>query len=197
MEREHGHTLLETLVVLALSGSLAGLALPALSGLLERARMRGASRELTTELREARSRAIAENRTLGLVFERDTGGWRHTLYADGDGDGIRTVDLAAGTDVPLASPRRLGDGWRGVDMGFLDLPRIRKLPPSTSWLTSRDDPVQFGATDIVSFSPQGDASSGTLYVSDARSQMVAITLFGPTARVRSYRYDTAQEVWVP
>ena len=197
MGREHGHTLLETLVVLALSGLLAGLAVPSLSGVRERAQMRGASRELTTQLREARSRAIAESRTLALVFERDTRGWRHTLYADGDGDGIRTVDLTAGIDVPIASHRRLGDGWPGVDLGFLDLPRIRRLPPSTSWLAAREDPVQFGTTDIVSFSPQGDASSGTFYISDAKSQMVAITLFGPTARVRSYRYDTTQEVWVP
>ena len=104
MGREHGHTLLEMLVVLALSCLLAGVAVPSLSGVLQRARIRGASRELTSLLRGTRSRAIAECRTLGLVFERDARGWRHILYADGDGDGIRAADIASGTDCPIAWP---------------------------------------------------------------------------------------------
>ena len=148
-------------------------------------------------LRSARSAAISQGRNLGLVFERSGAGWRYTLYADGDGDGIRTSDILSGTDVPLGSPVKLADRWSGVDFGFLPLPRVRRIPPGTGWLPSLADPVQFGSSDIVSFSPRGDASSGTLYLTDSRSQMTAIVLFGPTARVRVYRYDVSLEEWVP
>jgi hypothetical protein len=60
-----------------------------------------------------------------------------------------------------------------------------------------DDPVVFGSTDVVSFSPLGDASSGSLYVSDGHGSGAAIVLYGPTARVRVYRYDAAREEWLP
>jgi hypothetical protein len=56
--------------------------------------------------------------------------------------------------------------------------------------------VVFGSTDVVSFSPVGDASSGSLYVSDGR-MLAAIVLYGPTARARVYRYDAAREEWLP
>jgi type II secretory pathway pseudopilin PulG len=196
MKSERGHTLAEMVVVLALAGLLAGTAVPSLSGLRERARMRGAVRELATLMRTLRSRSIAEGRSLALVFDRDGQGWRYRLYADGDGDGVRTSDIADGTDPPLGAHARIGSRWGGVEFGFLPLPRVRKIPPSTGWLASLDDPVQIGATDVLSFSPRGDATSGSLFLADARSQMAAIVLFGPTVRVRLYRYDATLEEWV-
>jgi type II secretory pathway pseudopilin PulG len=190
-----GHTLAETAVALAVGGLVAALALPSLGGLRERAEVHGAARELASQLRRARSRAVAEGRSLALVFDHDARGWRVQLYADGDGDGVRADDRANGVDPPIGAPMRLKDRWDGVDLGFPALPRIHKLPPASGWLASLDDPVQFGSTDVISFSPQGDASSGSLFVSDGRSVAEAIVLFGPTARVRVFRYDAAGEDW--
>ena len=104
--------------------------------------------------------------------------------------------IADGTDPALGPYVRIGDQWSGVDFGFLPLSRVRKIPPSASWLASLDDPVQLGATDVLSFSPKGDATSGSLFLADARSQMAAIVLLGPTVRVRVYRYDVTLEDWV-
>jgi len=194
---ERGHTLAETAVALAVGGLVAVLALPSLGGVRARAQVHGACRELATRLRLTRSRAIAESRSLALVFDRDAKGWRCQLYADGDGDGVRSDDRANGTDPPIGSALRLGDRWEGVDLGFPALARMRKLPPQTGWLAAMDDPVVFGSTDVVSFSPLGDASSGSLYVSDGHGSGAAIVLYGPTARVRVYRYDAAREEWLP
>lgn len=193
---ELGHTVLEMVVVLALCGALTVLATPSLSGLLARSRMQGAARELIGELRAARSMAFSEGRCIGFRFEKDGGGWKYTLYSDGDGDGIRSGDITAGIDRPLRAARRMSESWEGLDFGFLDLPRVRKLPPGSGWMGVRDDPVQCGSADIISFSPEGDATSGTLYLTDARDLMMAVVLFGPTVRIRSYRYDTSQEDWV-
>ena len=191
-----GHTLVETAVALAVGGLVAAIALPSLWGARSRARVHGACRELASQLRLTRSRAIAESRSLALVFVRDTRGWRCQLYADGDGDGVRSDDRTSGVDPAVGTPVRLGDRWEGVDLGFPALSRIRKLPPATGWMTSTADPVLFGSTDVVSFSALGDASSGSLFVSDETCG-AAIVLYGPTARVRVYRYDHAREEWLP
>lgn len=147
-------------------------------------------------LRNARTTAISCGRSIGVVFERNPQGWRYQLYEDGDGDGIRTADIAIGTDPPAGTPGRVGERWEGVDFGFLPLARVRKVPPGSGWVASLGDPIQVGGADIVAFSPAGDGSSGTLYLSDGRTQMAAIVVYGPSARVRSYRYDADLEEWV-
>jgi hypothetical protein len=194
---DSGHSLVETAVALAVGGLMAVLALPSLEGLRERARVHGACQELAAQLRVTRSRAVAEGRSLALVFDRDARGWRMRLYADGDGDGVRSDDRANGTDPMIGGVMRLTDRWEGVDLGFPSLTRVHKLPPSTGWIAALDDPVVFGSTDVISFSSLGDASSGSLFVSDGRRCAEAIVLYGPTARVRNYRYDVAREGWLP
>jgi len=191
-----GHTLVETAVALAVGGLVAAIALPSLGTARSRARVHGACRELAAQMRLTRSRAVAESRSLALVFTHDARGWRYQTYADGDGDGVRSDDRASGLDPAIGSTVRIGDRWEGVDLGFPVLSRIHKLPPATGWLTSTGDPVVFGSTDVVSFSPLGDASSGSLFVSDG-SIGAALVLYGPTARVRVYRYDVTREEWVP
>jgi len=191
-----GHTLAETAVALAVGGLLAMIALPSLGGARSRARVAGACREIASVMRLTRSRAVAESRNLALVFDRDARGWRYQVFADGDGDGVRGDDRASGTDPAVGTPVHIGDRWEGVDLGFPVLARIRKLPPATGWMVSTADPVLFGSTDVVSFSPMGDASSGSLFVSDGLRGS-AIVLYGPTARVRVYRYENAREEWLP
>ena len=55
--------------------------------------------------------------------------------------------------------------------------------------------MRFGRSDLVSFSPDGSASSGTLYVTDGRDGLYAVVLFGPTARVRVWRFDRRNGRW--
>jgi hypothetical protein len=168
-----------------------------MAGLWERARISSAAGDLAATLRAARSNASAHGRSVGVVFDLDAGGWSYRSFGDGDGDGIRTADIGSGVDLPLGPPVRLGERWPGVDLGFPDLPRLKRVPPSSGWVASLVDPVQFGATDIVSFSPRGEASSGTIYLSDGRGQCAAVTVYGPAARVRALRYDAPNERWLP
>jgi hypothetical protein len=62
-------------------------------------------------------------------------------------------------------------------------------------LVAGDDPVRFGRSDLVSFTPVGSASSGTLYVTDRRHALFAVVLFGPTARLRVWRFVPAERRW--
>ena len=49
--------------------------------------------------------------------------------------------------------------------------------------------------DLVSFGPEGSASSGTLYVTDGRRGLFAVVLFGPTARLRVWRFNPEERRW--
>jgi hypothetical protein len=55
--------------------------------------------------------------------------------------------------------------------------------------------VRFGRSDLVSFSPLGSASSGTIYVTDGRNALFAIVQFGPTSRLRVWRYRPLERRW--
>jgi hypothetical protein len=55
--------------------------------------------------------------------------------------------------------------------------------------------VRFGASDIITFTPIGTASSGTLYVTDGHDTVYAVVLYGRTGRIRSFRYDRALGAW--
>jgi hypothetical protein len=58
-----------------------------------------------------------------------------------------------------------------------------------------DDPIRFGRGDLVAFSPLGSSSSGTIYLTDGRSELWAVVLYGATARVRVWRFDRTAGRW--
>ena len=55
--------------------------------------------------------------------------------------------------------------------------------------------MRFGRSDLISFGPLGTASGGTLYLTDSRHRLYAVVLYGRTARVRVWRYDTREGRW--
>ena len=63
-------TLVELLIVLAIFSVLAAIALPTIRGLLRDGKTAHQARQITTFLREARSRAIASKSEVGVLFER-------------------------------------------------------------------------------------------------------------------------------
>lgn len=182
------------LAALAVAGIAAGVAAGPVREGLGRARLAAAARDLGRRMAHARWRAVAEARHVGLRFERDAEGWRVLTCADGDGDGIRGDDIREGRDRPLAPPFRPSDGRGGVRFG-IPPGRYPRVPPSAGWVEGGEDPVRFGASDIASFSPLGDATPGTVYLTDGDGRLAAVVLFGGTARVRVLRFDRDAGTW--
>lgn len=189
-----GHSLVEVLLALALLGMLTTFAAPAFGDALARARAMAAAREMAGEMARLRAEAIATHRRVALRFVPVGARIVFTPYADGDGDGVGAADIAAGVDPPIGQERDLPTLFEGADFGLLDQ-AIPGIPPSGTPLVPGSDPVRFGASDIVTFTPQGTATSGTLYVSDGRDTVFAVVLYGRTGRIRTWRFDRGAWRW--
>jgi len=173
-------------------GLLLAASAPALFAALSRSRVTAAARELGQEMARLRSEAIVSRRKVAMRLTWSAGRYAYAFYADGDGDGVRADDIAAGRDAPIGPGRDLASRYDGVDFGLLDV-AIPEVPPGSGVLPPGSDPVRFGLSDIITFTPHGTSSSGTLYVSDGTSAVAAVVLFGGTGRIRTLRFD--RDVW--
>ena len=82
-------------------------------------------------------------------------------------------------DRLVAGPFPLTGGAPGVRVGFN--PGTPAPPPGRGMLEG--DPIRFGRSDILSFSPLGTATPGTFYLAGDGAQ-AAVRVTGGSARVR-------------
>jgi len=191
---EGGFSLPETVLALFLLGLLAAAATPALFAALSRGRVTAAARELGQEMARLRSEAIASRRDVAMRLTWSGGRYVYAFYADGDGDGVRSDDIASGRDPVLGGGRDLPSRYEGIDFSLPDV-SIPEIPPGPGVLMPGADPVRFGRSDIITFTPRGTSSSGTLYVSDGDGAVAAVVLYGGTGRIRIWRFDRDRWLW--
>lgn len=185
-----GVSLIEVLLALSLMLAAAGAALPAVLEVNRAMKLRAAAAFITGYLQQARLQAVTRSRPVGVRFRADGAGgddWRVGMYADGNGTGIRSADISAGIDSVMDAETAFAARCPSV--------RIARLPgvPDVNGSLD-DDAVRFGASDIATFDPDGSASSGSLYLTDGRSQL-AVTVTPATGRVRVRRWDRQRQVW--
>jgi hypothetical protein len=53
-----------------------------------------------------------------------------------------------------------------------------------------------GGLSLFSFSPDGTATTGSIYLTSHDGSRFAVRVLGATARVRIERYVTARDVWM-
>ena len=140
----------------------------------------------------ARLEAVRRGAHVALRFESDSEGTRFTTYVDGDGDGVRTADIAQGIDPPLGASDALRDHFSDADLRVaVSTPGIDGGAP----VVMGSDPVRLGAGALLSWSPLGSSTSGTLYVAGRWGPQLAVRVFGATGRVRVLRYDPGAGQW--
>ena len=150
-------------------------------------RTRAAARYLAGRVASARLGAINRSQAVGLRFLASTPDYQFAAYADGNGNGIRTIDIQAGVDSALGPSRQLGADFRGVHFGLaIGLPDVDAVRNTSS------DGVRIGTARILTMSPDGTATSGTLYVQGARAQY-AVRVLGATGRTRVLKYEPDPE----
>jgi len=190
-----GYTLAELLAVLAIVAIAVAVTLPAAASLRDGGRAAAGARTIATLLSSQRWKSVATHRVRGLQFRRLGGRWSWREVADGNGNGLRTAEITRGVDPVLSGDDALEHSVQDVSLGLPPGGTFPEAPPGTGTLTAADDPVRFGRSDLVSFSPVGSASSGTIYVTDGHRGLYAVVLFGPTVRLRVWRYIPGERRW--
>jgi type II secretory pathway pseudopilin PulG len=190
----HGYTLLEALLVVTVLAIVTAVVVPSLLSSLDASRTRGAARYLAGRLYLARMEAAKRSVYVALRIEDAPAGYRYTFYADGNGDGVRSADIADNVDTPISPHDRLDEKFPGVSFGILD--GITEIDSPGTSLSAGGDPVRFGTSNLLSFSPIGAATSGTFYIRGRGKQQMAVRVLGATGRIRVLRFDFRTGKWV-
>jgi hypothetical protein len=182
---------LTIVLVLATFGFLA--AAPSVTNLQESVAIRSAAGEATTALWRARAHALARNVHVGVKFRKNGDRYEWALYRDGNGNGVRTAEIARGVDRPLG----LAIPWarRDVRPGIFTDIRVPDPGNPGSYLDRPEDPIRFNSSDICSFSPVGESTPGSIYLSDGRNRMAVVRVLGRTAKVRVLYYRRGEKSW--
>jgi prepilin-type N-terminal cleavage/methylation domain-containing protein len=180
MQTTRGFSLIELVASIGIILVMAATALPAFRARFADAHIVGAGQQFKGHFRLAWSTAVRLNVYAGIRFEREPDGRVfYSVYKDGNDNGVRSRDIAAGVDERIAGPFPLSGGAPGVRVGIN--PGVPNIAPESGLLSG--DPVRFGSSDILSFSPMGTATPGTFYLAGDSAQ-AAVRVNGGSARVR-------------
>jgi len=178
--RNRGISLVEMAISILIILVTAAVALPMFRARFAEAHLVGAGEQFKVRFRRAHSMAVRSGVYTAIRFHRaDDGSVTYAIYADGNYNGVLSADIAKGKDRLVEGPIPLTAGAPGVFVGFN--PGVPEIPPDGGVLSG--DPVRFGSSDMLSFSPLGTATPGTFYLAGDHSQ-AAVRVNGGTARVR-------------
>jgi type II secretory pathway pseudopilin PulG len=176
--RAAGMGLVELIVTLTIIVIVLAAAIPRTSAYVRESRLRGAAFYLRGLLRDVRARAAREARYVGVVFDEVDGYPVFSIYADGNSNGIHRLDIERGIEERIREPYPLTRTFPGVRYGTLPVGADEPSFPG----------LRIGRSKIVSFSPIGASTSGTLFLSNDYGMVYAVVILGSTGRVRVARY---------
>jgi len=184
-------TFVEVMFTLAVFATLSAIALPSGLRMSDDYRVGSAARFLAHRLAHARLDAIRRSTYVGVRFEPDAGDYVFATVVDGNGNGVRTMEISRGIDLLGGPPERLGSTFPGVAFGMLP-----GVPDADGAVVDTPDGVRVGAAGILSMNPNGSSSSGTLYVHGRERSQYAVRVLGATGRIRVLKFNEALQRWV-
>jgi Tfp pilus assembly protein FimT len=175
-------TLLDLLFALALVATLSAAAVPQSLTAIDRIRTVSAARLLASRMAMARAQAVMRSSYVALRFEESASGIAFRTYADGNGNGVRTADIAANIDRALDSATLLSDQFPGVAIAVSG--------------NAGSDPVRLGSSNILTFTPLGTSTAGSIYVRGRDQSQYVVRILGTTGRTRIQRFVEHLSAWV-
>ena len=182
MNTAAGSTLVDLLFAIAFIVVLSAAALPQSLAAVDRIRAGAAARHLASRMATARAQAVMRSAYVAMRFEEGSSGVSFRMFADGNGNGVRTVDIDAGVDLPLDTSTLLSDHYPGVAIAVSG--------------SAGTDAVRLGASDLLSFTPLGTATPGSIYVRGRDGSQFVIRILGTTGRTRIQRYLEHSRTWI-
>jgi hypothetical protein len=160
-----------------------------------RLRAQGAARLLRDQIRLARASALRDGVSVGLVFARSPGDELvFRLHRDGNANGVRRAEADRGVDPPVQEAVRLADWFAGTSLRIpAALPGIEDGAP----VAAGSDPIRLsGGSSVLSCTPAGTVTAGTVFVAGARGEAFAVRTLGSTGRLRVFEFDPSTATWV-
>lgn len=189
---ESGLTAVEIVTTCALFVTVSALAIPSSLAAVDEYRTASAAWYLASRCRLARMQAVRRSAAVALRFERVGNAIRFASFVDGNGNGVRTSDIARGIDQRLTAFERIEDQFAGVTFGLHEtVPAI-----GVGVGGGNRNPLQIGRSGILTFAPSGTATSGTLYVRGRRTVQFAVRILGATGRTRVLSFHHGSRQWI-
>ena len=189
-----GAAFIDIIVAISVCVLMATIAVPVIGGTMDRERTIVGAQYLAGQLQRARLDSLKRARSVAVRLQVVGDRTEMRLFADGNGNGVLQRDIDRGIDPPLTPVEWLDDQARGVSLRINQ--NITEVAGSIG-LAPGDDPLRIGNTSILTFSPLGSATGGTLYVAAHRGPQMAIRVFGATGRVRVLMFDARSGQWQP
>jgi hypothetical protein len=119
---------------------------------------------------------------VALRFEERPSGITFRMFADGNRNGVLTIDISSGIDAPLDAPVSLGDLFPGAS--------IAASEPAGS------DPLRLGVSNLLSCTPLGTCTPGSVFVRGRDGSQFAVRVLGQTGRARVQRFNARNGTWI-
>jgi hypothetical protein len=186
-------SLLDTMFALTLFATLSSVAVAHTLGSLDDMRAVAAARYVSSRLQQTRIEAIVRGHRAALRFDQIANGYAYRSFVDGNRNGVLSADIQSGMDRPIGPSDALGQRFAGVEFGAIPgLPSVDPAspPPGT-------DPIRTGSSDMVTFTPTGTATSGSLYILGRNQIQLVVRIFGQTGKTRVLRFNSRTQQWNP
>ncbi len=186
-----GYSLLEMLMAITLMVIMGGAGIALANSSVDRSRAIGAAGYVAGRMASARFEAVRRSAHVAIRFIEGADGYWLQPYVDGNRNGVLTPDIAAGVDSAIAASERLDNHFSGVE--FCIQPHVTGIDPGPF---NTADPIQIGSSTLLSFSPMGSSTSGTLFVCGALGNQFAVRVLGATGRTRILEFNFGERRWL-
>lgn len=198
-----GHSLIEMLIVVALIGALTSIALPQLIAQRRLTRSVGITREIMTQLREARQLAMSQRQA--FTFRYDNTAKQISIIDHNSNPGAalladpsfpNTAGSSVIITIPLAEASISADMSYGIPSG-LPTGALGDGISMTPLLSNRFFYVTFQPDGSV-IDAAGDPQGRAMFIFNSRAAQgtaSAISVMGPAGRVKIWRYDAVANVY--
>lgn len=191
--RGGGYSFTELSAVLAILSAAAMLSIPAAAEISRQLSMRAACNEIAAIFTRARAMAAFERRDVGIRWTSVGGDVTFAVYQDMNGNGVLTEEIRKGTDVLVEGPVSMQRRYPGITFSFL--PGFTALDPNGDPIGNLSDPIKFGRSDICTFTPLGNASPGSIYLSNGRNRQAIVRISPSSARIQIFEWETGRKAW--
>jgi prepilin-type N-terminal cleavage/methylation domain-containing protein len=189
--RNRGYSLLELLMAMTIMVIIGGAAIPLAYSSVDRSRTVAAAGYLAGRMATARLEAVRRSACVAIRFVQQADGYWMQTFVDGNRNGVLTRDITSGIDLPLTPTERLDNHFSGVEFGIQ--PNVTGIDPGPF---NSSDPIQIGSSTLLSFSPTGSSTSGTLFIRGLRGNQFAVRVLGATGRTRILEFNFAGNLWL-